>query len=120
MPEIWTLFLWPFIFHRHLQVITLSSLLFLSATLKLIGSSISTMLKTSLSTNRYFTLKTSLSFLLNINYYFLIALQLLKNIDGTNNHQSGNHIRRRNGSVHSCFLIHTVLFKAQIFNKETA
>ncbi len=48
MPEIWTLLLQPFIFHRHLQVIILSSLLFLSATLKLIGSSISTMLKTSL------------------------------------------------------------------------
>jgi hypothetical protein len=48
MPEIWTHILCPLIFRRHLQVITLTSLLFLSATLKLIGSSISTMLKTSL------------------------------------------------------------------------
>ncbi len=40
MPEIWTLLVWPFIFHRHLQEITSSSLLFLSATLKLIGNSI--------------------------------------------------------------------------------
>ncbi len=48
LPEIWTLILWPFIFHGYQQVITSSTLLFLSATLKLIGSSISTMLKTSL------------------------------------------------------------------------
>jgi hypothetical protein len=68
-----------------------SSLLFLSATLKLIRSSISTMLKkleTSLSTNHSFTSKISLSVLLNTNYYILIALQLLKNIDGTTNNQS--------------------------------
>jgi hypothetical protein len=42
----------------------------------------------SWSTNRYFTLKKSLSVLLNKNYYFLIALQLLKNVDETTNQQS--------------------------------
>jgi hypothetical protein len=45
-------------------------------------------LEMSWSTNRYFTLKISLSVLLNKNYYFSIALQLLKNIDETTNQQS--------------------------------
>jgi hypothetical protein len=45
MPEIWTLLFWPFILHRYLQEITSSSLLFLSATLKLIGSLLKTSLK---------------------------------------------------------------------------
>jgi hypothetical protein len=69
----------------------LSSLLFFLqglVYLQLDFSNAQNKLEMSWSTNRYFTLKISLSVLLNKNYYFSIALQLLKNIDETTNQQS--------------------------------